>query len=79
MRMIALVGGVLVACGNPPSKLDSLPETADDGTDDPWAVSTPSKPGAPAAKPDGMDLKGMLAKIGETLEAGPVRVARALP
>ncbi|HEY5936982.1 MAG TPA: signal peptide peptidase SppA [Kofleriaceae bacterium] len=78
MRLIALVGGVLAACGNPPSKLDSLPETADDAVDDPWAVSSPSTPGQfpDNQKPDGMDLKGMLAKIGETLaKPGPYEPA----
>jgi len=74
MRLIALVGGVLAACGSPSSKLDSLTESA---ADDPWSVTTPSTPGAPGVpKADGFDLKGVLAKIGETLaKPGPYEPA----
>ncbi|MEJ7602268.1 MAG: signal peptide peptidase SppA [Kofleriaceae bacterium] len=70
MRLIALVGGVLAACGNPPSKLDTLAATSD-AADDPWSVSSPS-PSAPGAHPAGFDLKAMLAKVGESIgKPGP--------
>jgi len=72
MRLIALVGGVFAACGSPPSKLDSLAETTDSAGDDPWSATTPaSKPTRgddQSAQSGGFDLKGVLAKIGETLD-----------
>jgi protease-4 len=77
MRLIALVGGVLAACGSPPSKLDSLAESPDNAADDPWSITSPSTPGAPGdPKKDGFDLKGVLAKIGETIaKPGPYEPA----
>ncbi|HEU0029626.1 MAG TPA: signal peptide peptidase SppA [Kofleriaceae bacterium] len=67
--MCCVFGVALTACSNHPSLLDDLDHQKAKAANDPWAVAT----GDPSKSDDddggmGFDLKGMLQKIGETID-----------